>query len=103
MGGEMMKYLVIGLIGLMLLVGCTTVQKGAAIGGATGAALGGIIGHQVDRGAEGAAIGAGVGAVTGAIIGEQLEVKFCPSCGKGYTEGVKYCPVDGTELQYKKK
>lgn len=88
---------------VLLLAGCTTAQKGAVVGGAAGAGLGGIIGHQSGHTAAGAGIGAAVGAVSGALIGEQLETKFCPVCGKGYTAGVKYCPIDGAELKLKQK
>lgn len=91
------------LILALFLVGCTTAQKGAAVGGAAGAGLGGIIGHQSGHGAEGAVIGGAVGAISGALVGEQLDTKFCPVCGKRYTAGVKYCPVDGTELKEIKK
>lgn len=98
-----MKGLSILVILTLLLAGCTTAQKGAAVGGAAGAGLGAIIGHQSGHGAEGAGIGAAVGALGGALVGEQLETKFCPTCGKGFTAGVKYCPVDGTELKVKQK
>lgn len=86
-------------LSLGLLVGCTTAQKGAGVGGVAGAGLGAIIGKQSGHTAEGAAIGAGAGAVAGAIIGEQLETKFCPVCGRRYTGGKQYCTVDGTELK----
>ena len=79
--------------------GCTTTQKGAAVGGVAGAGLGAIIGHQSGHGAEGAGIGAAVGAISGALIGEKMETKYCPVCGKRFTSGVKYCTVDGTELK----
>lgn len=85
----------------IVVMGCTTSQKGAAVGGITGATIGGIIGHQTDDDLTGAAIGGAVGTVGGMIIGEKLEKKFCPQCGKGYTEDVKFCPVDATELKYK--
>lgn len=91
------------LLSALLLAGCTTAQKGAVVGGAAGAGLGGIIGHQSGHGAEGAVIGGAVGAITGALVGEKLETKFCPVCGKSYTAGVQYCPVDGTELKLKQK
>jgi len=91
------------LLSVLLLAGCTTTQKGAVVGGAAGAGLGAIIGHQSGHTGEGALIGAGLGAVTGALVGEHLETKFCPKCGKSYTSGVKYCPVDGTELKEKQK
>lgn len=98
-----MKQVIVIAACLLVFGGCTTVQKGAAVGGAAGAAIGAIIGHQSGETAEGAVIGGAAGAITGAIVGEQLEVKFCPECGKGYTEGVKFCPTCGRELQYKKR
>ena len=99
----MMRYLMIPIL-LLGVAGCTTVQRGAAVGGVTGAGLGAIIAEATGGEAgEGALIGGGVGAVAGAIVGEQLEVKFCPKCGKGYTEDVRYCAISGTELQYKKR
>ena len=82
-------------------IGCTTTQKGAAVGGISGATIGGIIGHQSDHGVEGAAIGGAVGAVGGMIVGEKMDKKFCPVCGASYTSGVMYCPEDGTELKLK--
>lgn len=91
------------LVLLVSLAGCTTAQKGAGIGAVTGGGLGAIIGHQSGHTAEGAAIGAAAGAIGGALIGEQLETKFCPTCGKRFTAGVKFCPADGTELQPIKK
>jgi len=83
----------------LFFLGCTTTQKGAAVGGVAGAGLGAIIGTQSGHGAEGAGIGAAVGAISGALIGEKMETKYCPACGKRFTSGVKYCPVDGTELK----
>lgn len=91
------------IIVMLFILGCTTTQKGAAVGGAAGAGLGAIIGHQSGHTAEGAGIGAAVGALGGALVGEQLDTKFCPVCGKRYTAGVKYCPVDGAELKEIKK
>lgn len=83
------------------LTGCTTTQQGATVGGLGGATLGGIIGHQSGHGVEGAAIGGAAGAIGGMVVGQKMEKKFCPECGKVYTEGTKYCPVDGTELKYR--
>jgi len=78
----------------------TGTQKGAAIGGVTGAAIGGIVGHQSGHGLAGAGIGALGGAIAGGLIGNNMEQKmFCPTCGKVYPEGTKYCPKDGTELK----
>ena len=99
----MRNLLVVLMVASVALMGCTTTQKGAAIGGASGAVLGGIIGHQSGQGPTGAAIGAGVGAVSGALIGEQMDTKFCPVCGAGYTSSVKFCPKDGAELKEKQK
>ncbi len=98
------KVVVGSLIALTIVTanGCTTTQKGAGIGALGGAALGGIIGHQSGHGGEGAGIGAAVGGLTGALIGEQLDVKYCPACGKSYYKSVEYCQKDGTKLEYKK-
>jgi len=81
------------------LFGCTSTQKGAAIGAGAGAGLGAIIGHQSGHTGEGAAIGAAVGGVSGALIGEQMDKKFCPVCGKRFTSSVEFCPDDGTQLE----
>ena len=99
----MKKQIALLSISALVLIGCTTTQKGAALGGLGGAALGGIIGHQSGHGVEGALIGAGAGAVGGALIGEQMDKKFCPVCGAEYTADVKYCAKDGTELKLKQK
>ncbi len=67
---------------LMLLVpvgllGCTTVQKGAAIGGLAGAAIGGTWAGNAGQLsiAEGALVGGAGGGLAGALIGDQLEDK----------------------------
>lgn len=52
------------------LTGCSTVQKGAAAGGALGALAGGIIGHNTGSLSSGIAIGTGAGAATGGLAGE---------------------------------
>jgi len=88
------------ILAVFVLMGCTTTQKGAAIGAGTGAVLGGIIGHQTGgHGVAGAAIGAGAGGLGGALIGERMDSKFCPICGKRFTASQKFCPEDGTELK----
>ncbi|MEK6714541.1 MAG: glycine zipper domain-containing protein, partial [Candidatus Omnitrophota bacterium] len=84
---------------LFCLLGCSTTQKGAGIGAAAGAGLGAIIGHQSGHTAEGAIIGGLGGAAAGALAGEQMDKKFCPTCGKHFTSGTTYCPVDGTALK----
>lgn len=93
-----------GLLAVLLLVvfvlaGCTTTQKGAATGAVIGGGLGAIIGHQSGETAAGAGIGAAAGAIGGVIIGEQLDTKFCPSCGRRFTSSVEYCPYDGATLE----
>jgi len=94
--------LVILLLSLVSL-GCTTTQEGTTAGALGGGAVGGIIGHQSGNDLEGAAIGAAVGGLGGYIVGEHLKKKFCPICGEKYDESVKYCPKDGTELEYIKE
>jgi len=88
-------------IAVLALTGCTTTQKAASVGGLGGATLGGIIGHQTGDGIAGAAIGGVVGTVGGMVVGEHMQKKFCPVCGATYTEDVKYCSKDGTELKYR--
>lgn len=57
---------------LIAVAGCTTVQKGSAVGAAAGGAAGAGVGHYMSSmgGGPGAAIGLGVGAATGAIAAE---------------------------------
>lgn len=65
------------LVLLLLLVttlsGCTTTEKGTVLGGLGGAGIGAIVGSQSGHAAGGAAIGGVGGAVAGAIIGNQME------------------------------
>ena len=58
----------------VILCGCTTVQKGAAVGGVAGAAVGGVWAHHggVLSTAEGAFTGAAAGGLVGALVGDQL-------------------------------
>lgn len=86
-------------LGLFVILGCSTTQKGAGIGAAAGAGLGAIIGHQSGHTAAGALIGGLGGAAAGALAGEQMDAKFCPVCGKRFTSGTLYCPADGTQLK----
>lgn len=96
-----MRNLIIVIAGMIVLTGCTTTQQDAVTGGLAGAAIGGIVGHQSGHGVTGAAIGGAVGTVGGMAVGEMRSKKFCPVCGREYTEDKKYCPEDGTELKYK--
>ncbi len=97
----MKKSFLFSAVTMAFLIGCTTTQKGAAIGVAGGSVVGGIIGHQSGSGPAGAAIGAAVGGLGGALVGEHMDKKFCPACGAVYQSDVKYCPKDGTELKFK--
>lgn len=63
------------LLVLATMVGCTKTEEGAVIGGAGGAGLGAIIGNQVGSTAGGAAIGGVAGAAAGALIGHELDKK----------------------------
>lgn len=87
------------LLALVALVGCTTTQKAATVGGLGGATLGGIIGHQSGDDITGAAIGGAVGTVGGMLVGQKMETKFCPVGGELYTSDVKFCPTHGVELK----
>ena len=62
-------------VSLLFLSGCTTVQKGAAVGGVAGAAAGGVWGHNqgILSAAEGACVGGAGGGLIGALVGDQLE------------------------------
>jgi len=97
----MKKYTVIVLSLLLVaaVAGCTSTQKGAGIGTLIGAGAGAIIGHQSGHAAEGALIGGAAGAAGGALVGDSMDAKFCPVCGKQFGSDVQYCPVDGTELK----
>ena len=64
---------VVAVLGLLVTSGCTTTQKGAAIGGAVGAGSGALIGHHHGHSGRGALIGAGIGALTGALMGDFVD------------------------------
>lgn len=100
-----MKKVVLGILAAAVLAtGCTTTQKGTGIGAAAGAGLGAIIGHQSGNTEKGALIGGAVGALGGYAVGNKMEQKkFCPKCGRIFSEDTVYCPNDGTELQYQQK
>jgi len=100
-----MKVLGITLISVVLVIfatGCTTTQKGAGTGAALGGGLGAIIGHQSGKTATGALIGAAVGGLGGALVGEQMDVRYCPVCGRSFPSDVEYCPYDGAALKFKR-
>ena len=96
-----MRKIFLPLLLVTSILGCTTAEKGAAVGGLSGATLGGIIGHQSGHDLTGAAIGGAAGTVGGMLVGEHMDKKFCPQCGRSYTDDKKFCPIDGTELKMK--
>lgn len=61
--------------GAMLLVaaGCTTTERGAAVGAGTGAVIGAVATGNV----KGAAVGGAIGAVAGALIGKSMSPGYC--------------------------
>lgn len=67
----------LGIIALVLIVGCSqplsTREKSTGVGTLLGGATGAIIGAAVGSPAAGAAIGAAVGAGGGALVGDQLQ------------------------------
>lgn len=66
------------MLAVLIMAGCTTVQKGAAAGGVAGAAVGGIWANQTSGAlntAEGALTGAATGGLVGALVGDQLREK----------------------------
>lgn len=91
--------IVIILLLVIAIAGCTGTQKGAGLGTLIGAGAGAIIGHQSGHTTEGALIGGAAGAAGGALIGDASMTKFCPTCGQNYGSGVQYCPTDGAELK----
>lgn len=84
---------------MVFVIGCTGTQKGAGLGTLVGAGAGAIIGHQSGKTAEGALIGGAVGAAGGALAGDAMMTKFCPDCGQSFGSSVQYCPTCGTELK----
>ncbi len=72
-----LKALVLCLVVMAMMTGCTTTQKWAAGGGLVGAAIGGPWAVHVGElsAAEGALVGAAAGAVAGGFIGDILDQK----------------------------
>lgn len=100
----MKKYAVLVLVVLLVgILGCTGTQKGAGVGTLIGAGAGAIIGHQSGHTAEGALIGGAAGAAGGALVGDAMMTKFCPDCGRDFGSDLQFCPNCGTELKAKQK
>lgn len=92
---RMVSILAIGVF-LVGMVGCTSTQKGAVIGGGGGAILGGVLGKQAGNTAAGAIIGAAVGGAAGAWIGhymndqaEELDQELANAKIERVGEGIK--------------
>ncbi|MGB3537605.1 MAG: YMGG-like glycine zipper-containing protein [Mesorhizobium sp.] len=66
-----MRNLVLALVAVLALSGCTTTEQDVGVGTAAGAAIGGIAG-----GWKGAAIGAGAGALGGLLV-RNLRNGYC--------------------------
>ena len=99
----MKKIMVLQLIALVTLMGCTTTQKGATMGTIAGATVAGIVGHQTGHAAEAATIGGVIGGLGGYLIGDKIKSKFCPISGRGYDESIIFCPIHGVELKHRQK
>ncbi len=99
----MKKIIIFQLIAVVLLMGCTTTQKGATMGTIAGATVAGIVGHQTGHAAEAATIGGVIGGFGGYLVGDKMKTKFCPISGKSYDESVIFCPIHGVELKHKQK
>jgi len=72
-----LKVLVLCLVVMTMMTGCTTTQKWAAGGGLVGAAIGGPWANHAGElsAAEGALVGAAAGGLTGALIGDIIDQK----------------------------
>jgi hypothetical protein len=68
-----MRHLILAIVTLFMLAGCTATEQGAVIGGASGAAIGGATTGNVG----GALVGGAVGAGVGALIGRHAETGMC--------------------------
>jgi hypothetical protein len=64
-----MRRIVLALMAVGLLAGCTNAEKGAVIGGVGGAAVGALVTGD----AGGAAVGGAIGAVGGYLIGKSAD------------------------------
>ena len=71
-------------LGILVCAGCSTVQKGATIGGGLGGATGAMLGHASSLGsANGAMLGVPVGAAAGALAGDLM---YDDDTGEGLAE-----------------
>lgn len=82
-----MKTLLITLIAVAAISGCSQTERGAAIGGLGGAAVGAAISGD----AEGAVVGGLVGATAGALIGNANEPGKCYYRGRNGRRYIADC------------
>ena len=68
-----MKAFVLTLCACVVLMGCSNMAKGTAIGAGGGAILGAVAGKLLGNTAVGAAVGTAVGAGAGALIGKHMD------------------------------
>jgi membrane protease subunit (stomatin/prohibitin family) len=87
--------LILAIIFVVALFGCTTEEKTALTGGAIGTAAGAIIGHQSGETATGALIGGTVGLLGGYLYGKSKTKKTETGEVAKFVE----CPKCGTNLQ----
>ncbi len=87
--------LILALIFVVTLFGCTTEESTALTGAAIGAGAGAIIGHQSGETATGALVGATAGLVGGYLYGKHKERKTA----EGNIEKLVECPKCRTTLQ----
>lgn len=82
--------IIIALIAMVAIAGCTPAEQGAVVGGAAGAAIGGIATGDVG----GAVVGGAVGAVAGAVIGHVTSRPgYCYYHNRYGHRYVRRCPV----------
>lgn len=84
-----MRNILLAMVAIAALTGCSQTEKGAVIGGLGGAAVGGAISGD----AGGAIVGGAIGATAGALIGNANEPGRCyyrDSRGRRY---IARCPA----------
>ena len=91
--------LIVAVVFVAGLFGCTTEEKSTLTGAGIGGAAGAIIGHQSKHTAEGALIGAAVGGVAGYLYGKHKVKKTA----EGTIENQVECPKCGTTLRLAEK
>jgi predicted Zn finger-like uncharacterized protein len=87
--------LILVLIFVVALIGCTTEEKSALTGAAIGTAAGAIIGHQSGSTAQGALIGGTAGLIGGYLYGKHRT----KTNAEGKVEKLVECPKCNTTLQ----